>query len=93
MHASTSSDSKPSKRVAAKRKPKKPGKTPTVESSGADTLHLKKTKQVYAASTPSDIAGMIATAAYYLAERRHFESGHELEDWLTAERQIQTLHS
>ena len=31
---------------------------------------------------------MIAEAAYYLAERRGFKPGHELEDWLAAEAQI-----
>jgi hypothetical protein len=31
---------------------------------------------------------MIAEAAYYLAERRGFEPGHELEDWLAAEGMI-----
>ena len=31
---------------------------------------------------------MIAEAAYYLAERRAFEPGHELEDWYAAERDI-----
>jgi hypothetical protein len=31
---------------------------------------------------------MIATAAYYLAEHRNFQPGYELDDWLTAERQI-----
>jgi hypothetical protein len=31
---------------------------------------------------------MITEAAWYLAERRHFEPGHELEDWLLAEAQI-----
>ena len=30
----------------------------------------------------------IAEAAYWRAERRHFEPGHELEDWLHAEREI-----
>jgi hypothetical protein len=34
---------------------------------------------------------MIAEAAYYRAERRGFESGHELEDWLAAEADIQSL--
>jgi hypothetical protein len=34
---------------------------------------------------------MIAEAAYYLAERRGFEPGHELEDWFTAECEIQRL--
>lgn len=32
---------------------------------------------------------MIAQAAYYRAERRGFEPGHEMEDWLAAERDIQ----
>jgi hypothetical protein len=34
---------------------------------------------------------MTAEAAYYLAERRGFEPGHELEDWLAAEAEIQQL--
>lgn len=31
---------------------------------------------------------MIAEAAYYIAERRGFGAGHDLEDWLLAENQI-----
>jgi hypothetical protein len=31
---------------------------------------------------------MICDAAYFLAERRGFIPGHELDDWLTAEKQI-----
>jgi len=31
----------------------------------------------------------IAEAAYYRAERRGFAPGHELEDWLAAEAQIE----
>jgi hypothetical protein len=31
---------------------------------------------------------MIADAAYFLAEQRDFCPGHELDDWLTAEREI-----
>lgn len=31
---------------------------------------------------------MIEEAAYYLAEKRGFTPGHELEDWLQAEAQI-----
>lgn len=37
---------------------------------------------------PEDRQGLIAKAAYYLAERRHFEPGHELEDWLAAESEV-----
>jgi len=31
---------------------------------------------------------LIAKAAYYRAERRGFQAGHELEDWLAAELEI-----
>jgi len=32
--------------------------------------------------------GLIATAAYLRAERRGFEAGRELEDWLAAEAEL-----
>lgn len=38
--------------------------------------------------TPEERARMIAEAAYYRAERRGFAPGHELEDWLAAEAEI-----
>ena len=28
---------------------------------------------------------MVATAAYYIAEQRRFEPGHDVEDWVAAE--------
>ena len=31
----------------------------------------------------------IALAAYFIAEKRGFEPGHELEDWLAAEAEIE----
>lgn len=31
----------------------------------------------------------LAERAYYLAERRGFEPGHELDDWLTAEQEVE----
>lgn len=34
---------------------------------------------------------LIAVTAYYLAEGRNFQPGHEDEDWLTAEVQIGSL--
>jgi Protein of unknown function (DUF2934) len=40
------------------------------------------------AMTEEQRRAMIAEAAYYMAERRGFESGHELEDWLLAESQL-----
>jgi Protein of unknown function (DUF2934) len=40
---------------------------------------------------PAQRRAMIAEAAYYQAERRHFEPGHELDDWLRAEAEISRL--
>lgn len=37
---------------------------------------------------PEQLQQAIAVAAYYLAERRNFEPGHEMEDWLNAEAQV-----
>jgi len=41
------------------------------------------------ATAPIDVAAredLIREAAYFRAAQRGFESGHELEDWLAAER-------
>jgi hypothetical protein len=37
---------------------------------------------------PEDRQRLIAKAAYFLAERRHFQPGYELEDWLAAEAEV-----
>jgi len=36
---------------------------------------------------------LIAAAAYFRAERRNFEPGHELDDWLDAEAEIMSRQS
>lgn len=38
---------------------------------------------------PGSMAEQIAIAAYFKAEARNFEPGHELEDWLAAEAEVQ----
>ena len=50
-------------------------------------IHRRKPYAARAADTARRRA-MIAEAAYYRAERRGFEPGHELEDWLQAEAEI-----
>jgi hypothetical protein len=45
---------------------------------------------------PPSIPGreqMIAEAAYYRAERRNFAGGREMDDWLAAEEEIDSLIS
>ena len=39
--------------------------------------------------TPELRHAMISEAAYYLAQQRGFEVGHDFEDWLRAESQIE----
>ncbi|HEY7994820.1 MAG TPA: DUF2934 domain-containing protein [Candidatus Eremiobacteraceae bacterium] len=39
-------------------------------------------------SASAELDRMIGEAAYYIAEQRGFEPGHELDDWLAAEAQI-----
>jgi tRNA isopentenyl-2-thiomethyl-A-37 hydroxylase MiaE len=36
----------------------------------------------------SERRSMIELAAYLRAEARHFEAGHEVEDWLAAEAEV-----
>ncbi len=38
--------------------------------------------------TPEQRQNLIAEAAYRRAEQRNFEAGHELEDWLAAEAEV-----
>jgi hypothetical protein len=51
-------------------------------------------KQTKAASAPASFVGpgqraaLIAKAAYYRAEKRGFAPGHEAEDWLAAESEV-----
>lgn len=57
------------------------------------TTSPKRSKNAGAASPPTDdLHSMIETAAFYLAAERSFAPGHELEDWLEAERRIKALH-
>jgi hypothetical protein len=42
------------------------------------------------AAEPTDLGQLIATTAYFLAAERNFEPGHELEDWLEAERRVRS---
>ena len=61
----------------AAKKPRAPRKTLTTKSAPA-----------IAEPSSEELGGMIATAAYYLAAARNFTPGHELDDWLEAERNV-----
>ena len=40
---------------------------------------------------PAERDRMIAEAAYYRAQKRNFEAGYEVEDWLAAGQEIEAL--
>jgi len=41
----------------------------------------------------TQLNGMIATAAYFIAQKRNFAPGSELHDWLVAEQQVLAMQS
>ncbi len=40
----------------------------------------------------ADMSGRIAITAYFIAAERNFIPGHELDDWLAAERLVRSQH-
>ncbi|MHB8476773.1 MAG: DUF2934 domain-containing protein [Steroidobacteraceae bacterium] len=57
----------------------------------ASSIPIQVTGQDMEPLTDEQRRELIAVAAYYLAERRNFEPGHETEDWLAAESQVRSL--
>lgn len=66
-------------------------KKATPAKAAATETKPKKTPAKKAAAvsvSPEHRYHMIATAAYYLAERRGFSGSYEMQDWITAEAEI-----
>jgi Protein of unknown function (DUF2934) len=59
--------------------------TPKPDTRGARPL---STNNVRAEASPEEIRRLIAEAAYYRAQERGFEPGHELDDWIEAESEV-----
>lgn len=72
---------KPALEAPVAKKPRAPRKTLTTKS-------VAETSAATFEPSGEDLGGMIATAAYYLAAARNFMPGHELDDWLEAERNV-----
>lgn len=53
-----------------------------------DHAEIVRMAAVEATSRAAERCQMIATAAYFRAQQRGFEPGHELEDWFAAETEI-----
>ena len=69
---------------AAAKKPRAARKSPTVKPPQAEMAIVAATIEPMS----EDVGTMIAMAAYYLAAARNFSPGHELDDWLAAERAV-----
>jgi len=63
------------------------GKVEAVSNSAKNQSEMKGPVGVTVDSS-EQLHHAIAVTAYHLAERRKFEPGHELEDWLNAEAQV-----
>jgi hypothetical protein len=70
-----------------------PGKVPTKSGGGrkvsaAEPQFIAGQLVEVSATVCADVDQRIAITAYFLAAARNFEPGHELEDWLEAERRV-----
>ena len=73
----------------------KSGTAPTARKPARSAVKTvaKSKRSAATRSAPVDthsIREMVAAEAYFLAERRGFISGYELEDWVTAERVVES---
>jgi hypothetical protein len=70
------------------RKPRRSVKTTKRPASSETAHHDAAANPAGVSLSAIDRGAMIATAAYFRAQRRNFATGHELEDWLSAESEI-----
>ena len=64
-------------------------RAPGVQPMGTRAVRTKPAQR--APVSPEERRSMIAEAAYLRAERRGFGPGHETEDWLAAEKEVEAL--
>ena len=57
--------------------------------SGSAEPHVVVLPEKLTPHPPIDRRAWIARTAYAISQRRGFEPGHELEDWVAAEKQVQ----
>ena len=81
------------KRTTTPKAPVKPAASPKTATAEPKAPSAKKpsAKKTTAAVSPQQRYHMISTAAYYLAERRGFAGGYEMQDWIAAELEIDAV--
>lgn len=91
------SGSPPAKRVRAKAAAE-PARKPTITVRKASSRKTTATAEVASSAIESlvtepvtvDVSRLIETTAYFIAAQRNFTPGRELDDWLEAERRVQS---
>lgn len=79
------------KETKPKASKKKVSKKKTVTKKQMAKKATAKTSSLKHAISPRERYEMIATMAYYRAEQRNFEPGHDVEDWLDCENIIDRM--
>lgn len=79
--------------ASSSKSPTKPVAEPVTPPPSKAAPRAKRTVASRRVVTPDMRRAMIAEAAYLRAERRGFAPGHEDEDWLAAEAEVDTLLS
>jgi hypothetical protein len=72
------------------RKPTKPKPAPKATAARAPVRKSSAEKPSPPVSS-DDLQRLVAEAAYYRAQKRGFEPGYELEDWVEAEAEVKRL--
>jgi len=80
-----------SKRVATTSKGKPNVSSGVIVSKALKNIKGDSKKQTQSVLNGVDRQELIATAAYYRAEKQGFTCGHEIQDWLEAEVEIDNL--
>lgn len=95
MPSPAKSSAAATKKSAAKPADAKSATAPAAKSTAAPAAKSAATPATKSAAktvlTPAERMKMIAEAAYYLAEKRGFNGGNELSDWVAAEKQVDAL--
>lgn len=87
----------PAKKAATKSAPKSVPESTSRTTPRTETLSIPAKRKAVsskpAVAAPMDLAPLIATAAYFMAEHRNFVPGQELQDWFAAEQMIRAARA
>jgi hypothetical protein len=73
------------------RKPTKPKPAPKTAAAARPPVRKSSAEKPSPQVSSEDLQRLVAEAAYYRAQRRGFEPGYELQDWVEAEAEVKRL--